>query len=139
MSEQPKIRASSVAGYKDILKRVLDNRPSGTRQRLASALGKNRSFISQIANPSYSVPIPAQHLETILHVCHFAVDEQREFLDAYHRAHPSRRPRLTQVSRTRTLTVTVPDFGDARKNRSVDDAVADFARRLARLCDDLLS
>ena len=42
-----------VAEYKAILKRVLDNRPSGTRQRLAKALGKNRSFISQIANPAY--------------------------------------------------------------------------------------
>ena len=42
-----------------------DNRPSGTRQRLAGALGKNRSFVSQIANPAYPVPIPVQHLETI--------------------------------------------------------------------------
>jgi hypothetical protein len=139
MSEQPRGRASSpaVADYKEILKRVLDNRPSGTRQRLASALGKNRSFISQIANPSYTIPIPAQHVETLLHVCHFTVDEQREFLDAYHRAHPNRRQRLTGVPRTRTLTVTVPDLGDARKNRAVDDAVADFARRLTRLSDDL--
>jgi hypothetical protein len=141
MSEQPKIRASmsAVADYKEILKRVLDNRPSGTRQRLASALGKNRSFISQIANPSYSVPIPAQHLDTILHVCHFAVDEQREFLEAYHRAHPSRRQRLTQVPRMRTLSVTVPDLGEPAKNRAIDEAIAEFARRLGRLSDDLLS
>jgi len=139
MSEQPRGRASSpaVADYKEILKRVLDNRPSGTRQRLASALGKNRSFISQIANPSYSVPIPAQHLETLLHVCHFTVDEQRDFLDAYHRAHPHRRQRPAGVPRTRRLTVAVPDFGDPRKNRAVDDAIADFAHRLARLTDDL--
>ena len=139
MSEQPRGRASAsaVVDYKEILKRVLDNRPSGTRQRLASALGKNRSFISQIANPSYSVPIPAQHLETLLHVCHFTVDEQRDFLDAYHRAHPHRRQRPAEVPRTRRLTVAVPDFGDPRKNRAVDDAIADFAHRLARLTDDL--
>ena len=30
--------ATLVADYKEILKRVLDNRPSGTRQRLAVAL-----------------------------------------------------------------------------------------------------
>ena len=30
--------------------------------RLADALGKNRSFISQISNPIYATPIPAQHL-----------------------------------------------------------------------------
>src|ERR1041385_2967792 len=97
---------SSVAEYKEILKRVLDNRPSGTRQRLASALGKNRSFISQIASPSYSIPTPAQHLDTIFHVCHFSVDEQRAFLEAYHRAHPNRRQRLAEVPRSRTLTIT---------------------------------
>jgi hypothetical protein len=141
MSEQPKVRASAsaVSDYKEILKHVLDNRPSGTRQRLASALRKNRSFISQIASPAYSIPIPAQHLDTIFHVCHFTVEEKRAFLDVYHRAHPNRRQRLTEVPRTRTLTVTVPDLGDKRKNRAVDDAVADFAHRLGRLSDDLLS
>ena len=139
MSEQPRARASAsaVADYKEILKRVLDNRPSGTRLRLAAALGKNRSFVSQIASPTYSVPIPAQHLDTIFHVCHFLVDEQRAFLDAYHRAHPNRRQHLSEVPRTRTLTVTVPDLGDERRNRAVDEAVADFAHRLARLTDDL--
>jgi hypothetical protein len=141
MSEQPKVptSASAVADYKEILKNVLDNRPSGTRQRLASALGKNRSFISQIANPSYSIPIPAQHLDTIFHVCHFSINEKREFLKVYYRAHPNRRQRLSEVARMRTLTVTVPDLGDKRKNRAIDEAVADFAYRFSRLSDDLLS
>ena len=98
-TEQPKVpaSASAVAEYKEILKRVLDNRPSGTRQGLASALGKNRSFISQIANPSYSIPIPAQHLDTLFHVCHFCVEERRTFLKVYHRAHPNRRQRLSEA------------------------------------------
>ena len=52
----------AVAAYKAVLKRIIDTRPSGTRHRLAIALGKNRSFISQIANPVYAVPIPVQHL-----------------------------------------------------------------------------
>jgi len=42
-----------IAAYKAILRDVLDKRPSGMRQRLAEALGKNRSFITQIANPAY--------------------------------------------------------------------------------------
>ena len=140
MSEQPnRTSASGVTGYKEILKRVLDNRPSGTRLRLAAALGKNRSFVSQIASPAYSVPIPAQHLDTIFHICHFLPAEQRAFLEAYHRAHPNRRQRLSQVPRTRTLTVTVPDLGDKRRNRAIDEAITDFANRVARLTDDLLS
>ncbi|HMN86419.1 MAG TPA: hypothetical protein PKA74_10575, partial [Bauldia sp.] len=56
---------AAVARYKTIFRHVLDTRPSGTRQRLAGALGKNRSFVSQIANPAYSTPIPARHIETI--------------------------------------------------------------------------
>ena len=36
------------------------------------ALGKNRSFVSQITNPAYATPIPAQHLETIFEICHFS-------------------------------------------------------------------
>jgi hypothetical protein len=69
-----KLRAVSpnVVAYKLILKRVLDNRPSGMRQRLAKALGKNRSFISQMANPAYSTPAPAEHLEIIFELCHFS-------------------------------------------------------------------
>ena len=35
--------------------------PSGTRQRLAAALGKNRSFVTQITSPAYATPIPARH------------------------------------------------------------------------------
>ena len=56
-------RSTGSRDYKRILLRVLDLRPSGTRQRLADALGKNRSFVSQITNPAYPVPIPPRHLE----------------------------------------------------------------------------
>ena len=82
---------AAVTDYKNILRRVLENRPSGTRQRLSAALGKNRSFISQITNPSYAVPIPAPHLSTIFEICHFSAADRRAFLDAYARAHPRRR------------------------------------------------
>src|SRR6202140_5744976 len=80
-------RADSVGAYKGVLKRVLDTRPSGTRHRLAIALGKNRSFISQIANPIYAVPIPVQHLETIFEICHFTAADRSQFLAAYAQAH----------------------------------------------------
>ncbi len=135
----PQAPISQVAEYKTILKHVLDNRPSGTRQRLAAALGKNRSFISQIANPNYSTPIPVQHIEAIFHVCHFSADEQRAFMKAYHQAHPNRRQRMSSVPRSRTLAITVPDLGSKRKNDAIDEAIADFVRRLTRLSDDLAS
>lgn len=128
---------AGVADYKSVLRRVLDNRPSGTRQRLALALGKNRSFVSQIANPSYPVPIPAQHVETIFEVCHFSLDERRTFLEAYRRAHARRKLEVGDTPKRRVVSITVPDLGDARRNHAVDEMVAEFAARLARLVEDI--
>jgi len=129
-------RADSVGAYKGVLKRVLDTRPSGTRHRLAIALGKNRSFISQIANPVYTVPIPVQHLETIFEICHFTVADRREFLVAYGEAHPRRLDLVRKPARARKLTLTVPDLGDARRNRVLDETISEIARRLARFSEE---
>ena len=70
---------ATIADYKRLLQAVCDNRASGTRGRLAVALGTNRSFVSQLANPVYAMPIPAQHLETIFEVCHFSPAERAAF------------------------------------------------------------
>jgi hypothetical protein len=129
-------RTDAVATYKAALKRVLDARPSGTRHRLAIALGKNRSFISQIANPVYAVPIPVQHLDTIFEICHFTATEKREFLAAYVEAHPRRMDIVSKPKGTRKVTLTLPDLGDARRNRQFDEAVTEIVRRLARLAED---
>src|SRR6266513_705081 len=129
-------RTDAVAAYKAVLKRIIDTRPSGTRHRLAIALGKNRSFISQIANPVYAVPIPAQHLETIFEICHFTAADRREFLAAYAEAHPRRLDLVRKSSGTRKLTLTVPDLGDARRNRLLDETIAEIARRVARFSDE---
>ena len=139
MSERPTAVAApdAVTEYKAILKRVLDNRPSGTRQRLANALGKNRSFISQIANPAYPVPIPVQHLETMFELCHFSQDDRRDFLAAYRRAHPRRFALVHAVPRTRIVSLAVPDLADAKRNRAVDAMIADFVRRLRKFVDDI--
>src|ERR1700741_3367364 len=123
---------SNVAGYKAILRQVLDNRPSGTRLKLAAALGKNRSFVTQITNPAYLVPIPAKHVAIIFEVCHLSGAERAAFLEAYGRAHPGRLRAPPRDARTRTLVVTVPDLVDNKKNRSLEQLIVDFAARLAR-------
>ncbi|MBN9011121.1 MAG: hypothetical protein J0H63_13710, partial [Rhizobiales bacterium] len=109
----------AVAEYKAILKRVMDTRPSGTRQRLAGALGKNRSFISQITNPAYATPIPARHIETVFEICHFSSAEKAQFLAAYTRAHPRRVPAVRDERRLRAHTIYLPDFGEAKRNREL--------------------
>jgi hypothetical protein len=123
----------AVRQYKDVLRRVLESRPSGTRQRLAMALGTDRSFISQISNPAYKVAIPVHHVDTIVDVCHFSPDDRSEFLGAYDKAHPGQRPASPGGADRRMVTLVVPDLGNARANRLFDDALRDLARGMARL------
>jgi hypothetical protein len=127
---------SAVAEYKRIFKEVLDSRPSGMRIRLAHAMGKNRSFVSQISNPSYPVPIPVQHLNTIFDVCHFPPAAKAAFLRAYARAHPRRKGRLTEIPHERILALHLPDLGSSRRNGQLDALLQEFARRLIAILQD---
>ncbi len=127
---------SAVAEYKRIFKEVLDSRPSGMRIRLAHAMGKNRSFVSQISNPAYPVPIPIQHLNTIFDLCHFPPRARSAFLQAYARAHPRRVGRLAEIPRDRTITLHLPDLGSGKRNGQVDALIQDFARRLVAILQD---
>ncbi len=124
---------SPLETYKEILRTVVDNRPSGTRQRLAEAIGKNRSFISQIISPSYATPIPMQHLETIFHICHFAPQEREAFLEAYRAAHPGRLEVVDAARPMRQLVVDLPDFGDVDLNVRADHLITSLARGIATL------
>lgn len=127
---------AAVALYKSMLADIIDRRPSGTRQRLASALGKNRSFVSQIANPAYAVPIPAAHLDLIFDVCHFSTPERRSFLAAYRAAHPGRLTAVQGAGRVKAHMVYLPDLGDDAKNAKLHDLVSDFVRQVAKLIEE---
>ncbi len=124
--------ATEVAEYKRILQLICDNRPSGTRGRLALALNTHRSFISQLVNPSYSMPIPAQHLQTLFEVCRFSPAERASFLEAYDRAHPGRRDAAADDTPTRLVSLRIPDLGDPERNRVVDEMLAEYARHLIK-------
>lgn len=128
--------ASAVADYKRILQQVLENRPAGTRLRLAEALGKNRSFISQIANPNYKVPIPARHVERIFEICHFLPTEKTQFVAAYRRAHPRRAPGNAGDVRRREIVLSVPDLHHREKNKQLDDMMKEMLQRVLRLLED---
>jgi hypothetical protein len=127
---------SAVAEYKRIFKEVLDARPSGMRIRLAHAMGKNRSFVSQISNPAYPVPIPVQHLNMIFDLCHFPPPAKAAFLRAYARAHPRRMGRLTEIPHERTITLHLPDLGSGKRNGQLDALLQEFARRLIAILQD---
>ncbi len=127
---------AAVTTYKGILQNVLYNRPSGTRQRLAQALGNKASFISQIANPAYSVPIPSRHVETILDVCHFSPAERIRFLEAYAQAHPRSNAAAKGASRWRFARIRVPNLPTTEKNRALDDLLSEIAANVAHLLRD---
>jgi len=127
--------AEAVAAYKRLLAAVIDLRPSGTRQRLAAALGKNRSFISQITNPAYLTPIPARHLDKLFEICHFSPDEKRRFIEAYTRAHPNRPALVHESHKVRAHTVYLPDLGDAEKNARLQSAIDRFVSEIAGIID----
>jgi hypothetical protein len=128
--------SAAVADYKRILQQVLDNRPAGTRLRLAEALGKNRSFISQIANPAYSVPIPAPHIARIFETCHFLAAEKAQFMKVYRRVHPERVPASASEPSWRELVLRVPDLRDPAKNQLIDDLLKDTLRNALRLMEN---
>lgn len=124
---------SGVAEYKAILQRVLEARPSGTRQRIAAALSKNRSFVTQITSTAYDTPIPARHVDLILEICHFSPSEREAFLIAYGRAHPNREAPPRDHPRTRAHVIHLPDLGSPVKNRQLDQLIGDFVEKLANL------
>ena len=132
------VRGETVADYKRLLQTVCDNRPSGTRGRLAVALGTNRSFVSQLVNPAYAMPIPAQHLETIFEICHFSPADRAAFLAIYDNAHPGRRETGESPTEIRVISLTVPDLGNARRNQAVDALIAEYGRHVVRLAAALL-
>ena len=127
--------ADKVAAYKVILKDYIDRRPSGMRLKLATALGKHKSFISQITGPAYAMPIPVRHLATIFEICHFSPTERKTFLAAYAAAHPNARHQARGIAEpaakgNRTLTIEVPALGDAAKQKEAEELVRQFARKL---------
>lgn len=133
-------RDAAVARYKGLLKASIDRRPSGTRQRIATALGKHKSFVSQITNPAYPSPVPARHLGTIFTLCHFSKEERAIFLEAYRTAHPRRslatEPR-SRTSETRTgariVEIEVPTLPDPALQRELEATIRETAGRIIAL------
>ena len=126
---------SALAAYKRCLRALIDQRPSGTRQRIAEALGTHKSFISQITNPGLRVPLPAQHVEPIFRICHFSNEEKQQFLDLYRRAHPHQRVTFADLEAEDqdVIRIVVPPFENTQKRREVEDIIREFAVRVIAL------
>ncbi len=138
MSDGPDARSrteQAVVAYKTLLREFIDRRPSGTRQRLAVALGTHKSFISQITNPAYRIPLPAQHVATIFKICHFAPEERSAFMEPFRAAHPNQAKALEVESRggSRILEIEIPSFQDPARQERVAETIQAVAKRIIAL------
>jgi hypothetical protein len=130
-------RDELVAAYKRLLQEYIDRRPSGLRLKIAKAIGKHRSFVSQITNPAYPIPVPARHLEAIFRICHLAPDERQAFMAAYDVAHP-RHPREARrtprkARERRVIEIELPALGDPELEREMEEFLRHMARQLEKL------
>ncbi len=132
-AKTPPPAEDAIRSYKLILQEVLNQRPSGTRQRLADALGKHRSFVTQMTSTAYPTPIPQRHLPMVLAVCHFTAEERERFLGAYRAAHRGKVELAEITPRTRHLNLLVPDLGEDKANSAFDRAIGEFVTRMAEL------
>jgi hypothetical protein len=127
-----------IADYKALLRLYIDRRPSGTRQKLAEAFGTHKSFISQVTNPSYRVPLPAQHIPALFRVCHFSREEQRVFMEIYARAHPGQYGAIDELAHFEedVVRIPLPQFADPERRREVEQLIRDFAERVIALTQE---
>jgi hypothetical protein len=131
---EPPPRVALIAAYKRLLQDYVERRPSGMRLQIAKAIGRHKSFVSQITNPAYAIPVPARHLETIFEICHFSREERDTFLAAYCAAHPKQVPgRHGGARKGRTLRIALPPFDDPEVEREVEETIQQFAGRVIDL------
>lgn len=134
-AEEPSSTADAVAAYKSFMRDVLDRRPSGTRQKLAEAFGTHKSFVSQVTNPTYRVPLPAQHVPALFRVCRFSPDEQKHFLELYAKAHPTQSRSIDELAAidADVLHIPLPKSLPARQRAELEDLLREFAERVVAL------
>jgi hypothetical protein len=104
------------------------------RQRLADALGKHRSFVTQIISPAYSIPMPVKTFGGYLSRLPFQPGRAAAFLE---RLSPGASGGQ-DVDRIRhaqdaAWSLIVPDFGDDKQNAALDRAVNDFIQKITSI------
>ena len=115
--------------YKEMLRGYIEKRPSGLRKKIAGAIGTNRSFVSQITNPAYRVPIPLHYVHTIISVCHLSPIERTNFLAAYMAAHPEQAELINyrEASHEAAFTIDLSVVSDEQSRNMIKHALKTMA------------
>ena len=126
-SKLPAIRT-----YKTLLRAAVERCPAGTKQKIAKELGTSRSFVSQIFNPAYSVPVPAKHLNTLIKLCALTQSEETAFRSAHLLAHP---PPASDGGRRKQneICIPLPKFENADQRRAVEQAILASAEAIIKV------
>lgn len=127
-----------IAAYKELLRGYLEKRPSGLRTRISDAIGTNRSFVTQITNPKYSVPIPSHFVHKLIAICHLSPSERTSFLAAYLEAHPGQSELLenTDLIETDRLIIDLSGVKDTTQRNLIKQTLKYTAESLIALASD---
>lgn len=128
-------QADLVAAYKELLRGYLEKRPSGLRKRISDVIGTNRSFVSQITNPKYSVPIPSHYVQRLVSICHLSPSERAEFIAAYLEAHPGQAELLdnSTVAEVDSITIDLSAVKDEAQRNLIKQTLKYTAESLIAL------
>ena len=126
-------QAELVAAYKELLRGYLEKRPSGLRKRISDAIGTNRSCVSQITNPKYSVPIPSHYIHKLISVCHLSPKERTEFIASYLEAHPGQAELLENRDVVDTFTIDLSAVRDESQRNLIKQTLKYTAESLIAL------
>lgn len=131
MKTLPNQKEAAIKSYKERLRAVIERCPSGTKLRIAEKTGTSKSFVSQISNPNYVIPIPHKYLESIIEICDFSESEEKSFREAYQTAHPP----TDDLESRNEMRIPLPNFKDPEQKEKAEEAIRSAAKTILDLID----
>ena len=123
--------------YKNMMRGFLEVRPSGLRKKISDGIRTNRSFVSQITNPKYAIPIPAQYVYAIMDICHLSQEERKAFIEAYLNAHPGQAETMkTQsLNEHEIFTIDLSRVPDEHTREIIRQSLRNMAENLIEISE----
>lgn len=124
-------KSESITAYKEVIHKALARCPRGTKSKITKELSKNASYISQITNPEYAIPIPGQYVNKIVNICALNSEEEKQFRHLYAVAHPDKEKKRTRSNNE--ICIQLPKSMNATERRRVEQAINEIAETIINL------
>lgn len=131
-------KPQAIKAYKIVIYNALQNCPLGTKRRIAEELGTGISFVSQISNPNYAIPIPSKHVDQILKICALSEQDKATFRAAYEAAHTSDDSEL-EIGNKNMICIPLPKYMNAAQRRKAKEAIRASAETILQLITETKS